>query len=181
MTACNRKLEQVFHIFISQSVFLFKIFKIFRLQLLFVLQQQHISVISNRLQNWLRDNIQLWCLYGLRPWDGSISKKSLIFYKYGMTLRICKVKIITWIIFTGPWKKNWMIIEKYFLLPRLQGPGKSWKSTLIRHHLGERYRYVTFDDPLLTDFFYTDPKGFLSQYSDHVIFDEVQKVPELFQ
>ena len=70
---------------------------------------------------------------------------------------------------------------KTFPVTAITGPRQSGKSTLIRYHLGERYRYVTFDDPLLTDFFYSDPKGFLNQYNNHVVFDEVQKVPELFQ
>ncbi len=69
---------------------------------------------------------------------------------------------------------------KVFPVTAITGPRQSGKSTLIQHHLEDKYKYVTFDDPLLTDFFYSDPKGFMSQYNNHIVFDEVQKVPELF-
>ena len=42
------------------------------------------------------------------------------------------------------------------------------------------YRYVTFDDFKISEFFYEDPEQFMATYSDRVIFDEVQQVPELF-
>ena len=60
------------------------------------------------------------------------------------------------------------------------GPRQSGKSTLLKHQLGKTYRYVTFDDRTQVDFFYEDPQQFLNQYDHHVIFDEAQKVPELF-
>lgn len=62
----------------------------------------------------------------------------------------------------------------------LVGPRQSGKSTLLQHELGNRYRYVSFDQQAIVDFFYDDPQKFIAQYSDHVIFDEVQKVPEIF-
>ncbi len=62
----------------------------------------------------------------------------------------------------------------------LVGPRQSGKSTLLKHELGEKYRYVSFDDRTQIDFFYDDPKKFMNQYANHVIFDEVQKVPEIF-
>ena len=61
----------------------------------------------------------------------------------------------------------------------LTGPRQSGKSTLLRHLL-PGYRYVTFDDFQLVEFFNHDPKAFLNQYDNDVIFDEVQLVPELF-
>lgn len=62
----------------------------------------------------------------------------------------------------------------------LTGPRQSGKSTLLKHQLGDSYRYVTFDNQSIVDAFYTDPDRFMEQYSDHVIFDEVQKAPEIF-
>lgn len=62
----------------------------------------------------------------------------------------------------------------------LTGPRQSGKSTLLRHQLSDRYRYVTFDNQSIVDAFYDDPNRFMAQYSDHVIFDEVQKAPEIF-
>ncbi len=61
----------------------------------------------------------------------------------------------------------------------LTGPRQSGKSTLLQHTLPE-YEYITFDDPLNIERFEDDPKGFLNQHSNHVIFDEVQFVPKIF-
>lgn len=69
---------------------------------------------------------------------------------------------------------------KSFSVVGLTGPRQSGKSTLLRHELGEVYDYVTFDEQSVVDRFYYDPEQFISQYPNRVIFDEVQKVPELF-
>ncbi len=61
----------------------------------------------------------------------------------------------------------------------LTGPRQSGKSTLLQHVLPE-YGYVTFDDPKNILSFKEDPEGFLKNYSEKIIFDEVQYVPELF-
>ena len=67
-----------------------------------------------------------------------------------------------------------------FPVTAVTGPRQSGKSTMLKNLKGSSYKYATFDDPLVTDFFYSDPKGFLEEYSSPVIFDEVQKVPEIF-
>lgn len=59
------------------------------------------------------------------------------------------------------------------------GPRQSGKTTLLRHILLD-YTYVTFDDDFHIAAFEEDPKGFLKQYENRVIFDEVQFVPKLF-
>ena len=61
----------------------------------------------------------------------------------------------------------------------LTGPRQSGKSTLLRHILPD-YQYVTFDDYRMINLFQQDPFRFLDLYPKHTIFDEVQKVPELF-
>jgi uncharacterized protein len=61
----------------------------------------------------------------------------------------------------------------------LTGPRQSGKSTLLTHTLKE-YKYVTFDDPNIIHLFSTDPNKFMRIYSNKIIFDEVQKVPEIF-
>lgn len=60
------------------------------------------------------------------------------------------------------------------------GPRQSGKSTLLKHELGENYRYVSFDQQRMIDFFHDDPEKFMKTYNHHVIFDEVQKVPGIF-
>lgn len=75
------------------------------------------------------------------------------------------------------------LLKKYlkgFCVVGITGPRQSGKSTLLKHFLGETYRYITFDDYRMVEFFYEDPKKFMEIYSDRVIFDEVQKVPEIF-
>ena len=67
----------------------------------------------------------------------------------------------------------------YFPVVGLTGPRQSGKSTLLTHTLKD-YTYVTFDDPMLIDLFSSDPKKFLRIYQNKIIFDEVQKVPDLF-
>lgn len=62
----------------------------------------------------------------------------------------------------------------------ITGPRQSGKSTTLRKVFGEQYRYVTFDDPLVVNFFEDDPRGFMEKYGNKVIFDEVQKSPEIF-
>src|SRR3989304_4397471 len=69
---------------------------------------------------------------------------------------------------------------KLFPVVGVTGPRQSGKSTMLKHVLGEKYDYVTFDDLRNVDRFHTDPEGFLRSYPDRVIFDEVQRVPEIF-
>lgn len=61
----------------------------------------------------------------------------------------------------------------------LMGPRQAGKSTLLRHLLPD-YRYVTFDDHRHISLFEEDPHQFIELYSENVIFDEVQKMPKLF-
>lgn len=67
----------------------------------------------------------------------------------------------------------------HFSVIGITGPRQAGKSTLLLHTLPD-YAYVTFDDHRIIDFFYYDPQKFMHTYADRVIFDEVQKVPELF-
>lgn len=61
----------------------------------------------------------------------------------------------------------------------ITGPRQSGKTTFLKHHFAE-YRYVNLENPDMNEFAKSDPKGFLRIYDSKVIFDEVQKVPELF-
>jgi len=67
----------------------------------------------------------------------------------------------------------------FFSVVAITGPRQSGKSTLIQHLLSG-YTYVTFDSKINVDLFYNDPEKFMRIHSDKVIFDEVQKVPEIF-
>lgn len=61
----------------------------------------------------------------------------------------------------------------------LTGPRQSGKTTLIRA-VFQNYSYVTLEDPDQRAFAEHDPRGFLLQNRQRVIFDEVQRVPSLF-
>lgn len=74
-------------------------------------------------------------------------------------------------------------LRKYlniFPVVSLTGPRQSGKSTTLRAMFAYDYTYVTFDDPLTLDYLAQDPKGFIKRYGDHVIFDEIQRAPILF-
>ncbi|HMQ47080.1 MAG TPA: ATP-binding protein [Saprospiraceae bacterium] len=61
----------------------------------------------------------------------------------------------------------------------LTGPRQSGKTTLLRHLL-PNYRYVSLENADYQAFAKEDPRRFLATYDRYVIFDEVQRVPELF-
>jgi len=69
---------------------------------------------------------------------------------------------------------------KLFPVVGLTGPRQSGKSTMLQKLLGAKYRYISFDDLNAVHRFHTDPERFMEVYSDKVIFDEVQRVPEIF-
>ncbi|MCB0520338.1 MAG: ATP-binding protein [Saprospiraceae bacterium] len=59
------------------------------------------------------------------------------------------------------------------------GPRQSGKTTLLQN-LFPDYGYVNFEEPNTRRFFEEDPLGFLKLHDRYVIFDEAQRVPELF-
>lgn len=61
----------------------------------------------------------------------------------------------------------------------ITGPRQSGKSTLLQHAL-PNYRYVSFDQLKNIDYFESDPEGFIAEYNERVVFDEIQFVPKLF-
>lgn len=67
---------------------------------------------------------------------------------------------------------------RYFPVVTLTGPRQSGKSTLLRHLYGDK-PYFSMEDPDTRLMVKDDPRGFLLQFHDGVIIDEVQNVPEL--
>lgn len=59
------------------------------------------------------------------------------------------------------------------------GPRQSGKTTLLMNMFPE-YRYVSLENPDNLSFAINDPNGFLELYNEQVIFDEVQRAPQLF-
>ncbi|MBK0381526.1 ATP-binding protein [Pedobacter sp. SD-b] len=66
-----------------------------------------------------------------------------------------------------------------FPILALTGPRQSGKTTLLKE-IFENYQYVSLENPNNRLFAKEDPLGFLNQYHEKVILDEVQRVPELF-
>jgi len=68
---------------------------------------------------------------------------------------------------------------KSFPIVTVTGPRQSGKTTLLKHLFPKR-TYVSLEDPDKRAFAEEDPKRFLATFPAPAIFDEVQKVPQLF-
>ena len=69
---------------------------------------------------------------------------------------------------------------KLFPAVSITGPRQSGKSTMLKECLQDKYEYVTFDRVQNIENFESDPQGFIDKYNNNVIFDEVQKAPQVF-
>lgn len=76
--------------------------------------------------------------------------------------------------------KKILELTKGFPIIAITGPRQSGKSTLIKDLFSKEYQYVSLEDPDVRVYAHEDPRGFLKQYRQKVIFDEVQEAPELF-
>ena len=68
---------------------------------------------------------------------------------------------------------------KEFKIVCVIGPRQSGKTTLCKQLFIEK-TYVNLEDPDVLLFAKTNPKAFLAKYPKGAIFDEVQRIPELF-
>lgn len=66
-----------------------------------------------------------------------------------------------------------------FPILAITGPRQSGKTTMLKE-LFRDYRYVSLENPDMRSFASDDPNGFLNEYAEKVILDEVQSVPQLF-
>ena len=60
----------------------------------------------------------------------------------------------------------------------ITGPRQSGKTTLAKMSF-PKYRYVSLEDLDKRQFAIEDPRGFLATYHGNIIFDEIQRVPDL--
>ena len=67
----------------------------------------------------------------------------------------------------------------YFKVITITGPRQSGKTTLCKQVFPD-YAYVNLEDIAVREQAATDPKAFLSAYTQGVIIDEAQNYPELF-
>jgi predicted AAA+ superfamily ATPase len=67
---------------------------------------------------------------------------------------------------------------KEYPIVTIIGPRQSGKTTLARMTFPD-YQYCSLEDPDIRQFASDDPRSFLAKYAKNVIFDEIQRVPEL--
>jgi predicted AAA+ superfamily ATPase len=70
-------------------------------------------------------------------------------------------------------------LAKQFKSVAVIGPRQSGKTTLVKKVFGNK-TYVNLENPDTRRFAIDDPRGFLSQYPNGAILDEVQRTPDLF-
>src|SRR5271156_2491462 len=70
-------------------------------------------------------------------------------------------------------------LSKVFKAVAVTGPRQSGKTTLVKE-LFKHKPYVSLENPDSRRYAIEDPRGFLNQYPDGAIFDEVQRTPEIF-
>lgn len=68
--------------------------------------------------------------------------------------------------------------DKYPILA-LTGPRQSGKTTLLKSLFAD-YTYLSLENPDTRQYAESDPNGFLAEFNNKVILDEVQKAPHLF-
>lgn len=71
------------------------------------------------------------------------------------------------------------ILARQFKAVAIVGPRQSGKTTLARTVFSGK-PYVSLENPDIRRYAQEDPRGFLEQYKGGAIFDEAQRVPELF-
>lgn len=67
----------------------------------------------------------------------------------------------------------------YYPIVAITGPRQSGKTTLARATFADK-PYASLEDPDVRMLATADPRGFLAQYPDGAIIDEVQRAPDLF-
>jgi len=68
---------------------------------------------------------------------------------------------------------------KQYPVVTLTGSRQSGKTTLVKK-MFPNYEYISLEEPDQRAFAIEDPRGFLSQFSNKAILDEIQRAPDLF-
>jgi predicted AAA+ superfamily ATPase len=69
-------------------------------------------------------------------------------------------------------------LAKQYPVVTVTGPRQSGKTTMVRK-LFSKKPYVNLEDPSVREYALEDPKGFLKQYPNGAVLDEIQRVPNL--
>lgn len=76
-------------------------------------------------------------------------------------------------------EKEIINLASHFKAVAVVGPRQSGKTTLVRMLFKDK-EYVNFENPDIRLYAIEDPRGFLSNYPNGAVFDEAQRVPEIF-
>ena len=76
-------------------------------------------------------------------------------------------------------QKNIIQASHQYPVITITGPRQSGKTTLARATFAD-YDYVSLEDLEVRSFAKEDPRGFLGQFKNNVILDEVQRAPDIF-
>ena len=76
-------------------------------------------------------------------------------------------------------EKELIKLAKKFKAVAVVGPRQSGKTTLVKYVFKEK-PYISLENPDTLRFALDDPRGFISQYPEGAILDEVQRAPEIF-
>jgi predicted AAA+ superfamily ATPase len=69
-------------------------------------------------------------------------------------------------------------LARQYPVVTVTGPRQSGKTTLVKYLFPDKH-YVTLEDPDVRRHATNDPRGFLVDFAQGAIFDEVQRAPEL--
>jgi len=76
-------------------------------------------------------------------------------------------------------EKELITLASQFKAVTVTGPRQSGKTTLVKKVFADK-PYANLENPDIRKFALEDPRGFLSNYPDGAVLDEVQRAPELF-
>ncbi len=76
-------------------------------------------------------------------------------------------------------EKELLSLAAQFKAVAVTGPRQSGKTTLVRKVFNQK-PYANLENPDIRSFAKEDPRGFLSNYPNGAVLDEIQRVPELF-
>ena len=75
-------------------------------------------------------------------------------------------------------KSKILELAGYYPVVVITGPRQSGKTTLCRHIFPDK-PYITLESLDSRDYAHSDPRGFLAEYKQGAVIDEIQQVPEL--
>jgi len=117
-------------------------------------------------------NIYLVCMNAIDEFDISLKKDYI--YNIGVQFHYCK----DFSMYTRDLQSEVVRLATEYPIVTITGPRQSGKTTLCQTAFPD-YEYVNLEELSIREFANKDPKGFLAQYHNKVILDEIQRTPDL--